>query len=205
MKDRFGTFLVETSDWIMRLVKTNFTWWIHILMGGIVFGFFPATLALFATVRRWTRGDFDFPVWSSFHHCYRKHFWKVNGLGMIYLLVGIFIFIDILLANKVPGVLAVIVYFFLSFLFLIYLLSFTYFFSVYVHFQLPFKEYLKQPFIIMLISFKQNVLILIGITLIGYFIYQMPGLIPFLSGVLPAYWIMNILMKQFNKLAVADS
>ncbi len=204
MKDRFGTFLVETSDWIMRLIKTNFAWWIHILMGGILLGFFPATLALFATVRRWTRGDLDFPLWSSFHQCYRKHFWNVNALGMIYLLVGIFLFIDILLANKIPGVLAVIVYFFLSFVFLIYLLSFTYFFSVYVHFQLPFKEYLKQPFIIMLISFKQNVLILIGIAMIGYFIYQMPGLIPFLSGVLPAYWIMNILIKQFNKLAVSD-
>lgn len=53
------------SDWIIRLVWTNLVWLFLVLIGGIVLGFMPATVALFTITRKWARGDLDVPVWKS--------------------------------------------------------------------------------------------------------------------------------------------
>jgi uncharacterized membrane protein YesL len=53
-----------------------------------------------------------------------------------------------------------------------------------------------------IISFKQNLILSIGLTMVGYLIYQMPGLIPFALGVMPAYWVMKVSMNRYKQLQV---
>ncbi len=36
--------------------------------------------------------------------------------------------------------------------------------------------------------------------MVGYLIYQMPGLIPIALGVMPAYWIMKVSMNRYTNL-----
>ncbi|WP_169864755.1 YesL family protein [Sutcliffiella halmapala] len=198
MFTRIGSFFTEASLWIWRVMQLNFIWLFHILLGGIVLGLFPATVAMFATTRKWLKGGIDYPMLQEYRTYYKENFWKTNALGWTYLCIGGFLVMDLLLVTQIQGVIALLSTFILVFLLVIYAFSFMYFFSYYVHFQQSFKQYLIQPFIITLISLKQNLLIAIGLLMIGYLIQKMPGLIPFTLGVMPAYWIMKISMNRYK-------
>lgn len=200
MFTKIGGFFTEASLWIWRIMQLNLIWLFHILLGGVVLGIFPATIAMFATTRKWLNGGIDYPMLQEYRTYYKENFWKANALGWIYILIGGFLVIDLLLVTQIQGVIALLSTAFILFLLVIYLFSFIYFFSFYVHFQQSFKNYIIQPFIITLISLKQNLLIAIGLMMIGYLIQQMPGLIPFTLGVMPAYWIMKISMNKYKEM-----
>ncbi|NIK28578.1 putative membrane protein YesL [Thalassobacillus devorans] len=200
MFDRFGSFFVECCQWIWRIMMLNWIWFIHVLLGGIVMGIFPSTIALFSTTRLWLKGDLDQPLWPHFHQTFKREFMRVNGLGWIYLAVGLFIALNIYLVSQLQGFFSLLCMFALLLSLVMYLFSFLYFFSYYVHFRQSFRGYLIQPFIIMLISFKQNLMIGIGLSIVGYLLYNLPGLIPFAVGVMPAFWIMKVSLNRFKHL-----
>ncbi|WP_413376549.1 YesL family protein [Alkalihalobacillus sp. 1P02AB] len=198
--NRLGGFFTEASSWIWKIMQLNLIWIVHIFLGGIILGVFPATIAMFSITRRWLNDGLDEPLWRNFHSYYRKNFWKGNGLGWIYSFIGGFLLFDLYLVTQIRGFVALFSTMVILLLLIVYLFSFLYFFSYYVHFKHTFKSYLIQPFIITLISLKQNVLIAIGLITIGYLIYQLPGLIPFVVGVMPAYWVMKISLNHFQKM-----
>lgn len=194
------SFFTEASFWIWRMMQLNWLWLSHILLGAVVLGMFPATVAMFAITRKWLQGGLDRPLFREYHRYYRQNFWKVNGLGWIYLATGAFLAFDLYLVTQINGMIALLSSMLLIVMSLIYLFSFFYLFSYYVHFNQTFKNYLIQPFILTLLSFKQNLLIAIGLTLVGYLIYQIPGLILFTLGVMPSYWVMKVSLNRFREL-----
>jgi uncharacterized membrane protein YesL len=200
MFNHIGGFFTEASYWIWKIMLLNWLWLVYILLGGIVLGVFPATASLFAITRRWLKGEMDRPTFCEYHTYYKQNFWKVNGLGWIYLLIGIFLVYDLYLVTQLKGLVALFSSMLIIILFLIYSFSFLYLFSYYVHFNQTFKNYLLQPFFLTIVSFKQNLLIAIGLTLVGYLIYQLPGLILFTLGVMPAYWVMKVSLNRFKEI-----
>lgn len=76
----FVGVLYRTSEWIMRLVYLNLLWIAFSLLGIVLFGFFPATAAMFSVVRKWIMGETDVRVFKEFWQTYRKEFWKSNRL-----------------------------------------------------------------------------------------------------------------------------
>ncbi|BAB04506.1 YesL family protein [Halalkalibacterium halodurans] len=204
MVNRLGGLFTEASFWIWRMMQLNWAWLAHILLGGVVFGLFPATGALFATTRRWLHGELDLPIWKSFHTFYKLNFWKMNGIGSVYLFLGALLVFDLYLVTQLKGIIALISTIVIITCLVIYVFSFFYMFSYYVHFEQTVKQYLWQPFIITLISLKQNILIGLGLTVIGYLLYQMPGLIPFVLGTLPAFWVMKVALNRFRQFRVNE-
>jgi uncharacterized membrane protein YesL len=195
-----GQMLQEVSEWIVRLVWTNILWFVFIVAGLGVFGMMPATVALFAVTRKWKTGDLDVSIWKTFKETFKKEFVRSNCIGLIFAAIGFLLYIDLRIAEAMEGTFSVILYVFISFIILLYLNAMVHFFPIYVHYQYSIKEYLKQSFIISLISPLSTLLIGIGLYFIGYLITNMPGLIPFILGVLPAYWIMNVCIKRFKTL-----
>ncbi|MDZ5711418.1 YesL family protein [Jeotgalibacillus haloalkalitolerans] len=202
MFTRIGGFFTEASLWIFRMMQLNLTWLIHIVLGGVITGFFPATVALFSITRSWVKGDIDEPVWTSFHRCFKNNFMKSNALGAVYAAVGGFIYLDLYLALQMKGAVGLFLTILLIVVAALFILSLLTFFAYYVHFEQTYKAYLIQPFILTFISFRQNLLIVIGLTLIGYLLKEMPGLIPFAAGVMPAYWIMKVSMNRYRQLKI---
>ncbi|MBP1947885.1 YesL family protein [Virgibacillus litoralis] len=187
-------------EWVIRIIFTNLIWFIHILLGGIILGVFPATVSLFATTRQWLKKENNFSTWKYYHQYYKKNFWKINILGYTYVLIGLLLVGGLLFTESMSGMLYTSIYYFLLIVFTFYFLNLFYFFTVYVHFDLEHKGFLIQPFIIMLISFKENTFIIAGLILIGYLIYQFPVVFPILSGTMPTYFVVKILLKRFNNL-----
>ncbi|MBM7585597.1 putative membrane protein YesL [Bacillus pakistanensis] len=200
-----GNLLQQTSEWVTRLVWVNLLWLLFIGAGLGVFGFMPATIALFTVTRKWTMGDFDISPWKIFNETFKKEFLRANLAGAIFVLLGLFIYFDLKVAEMMPGIFSIFLYAFFLFLALVLLFTLIYFFPLYVHYHLSMKDYFKQAFIYSIVSPATTLLMTAGLFCIGYLIYHLPGLIPFISGVMMAYWIINVCMKRFRRLEEAAS
>ncbi|MEK4670281.1 YesL family protein [Niallia sp. FSL R7-0271] len=194
-----GSSIIVVCEWIWRGIFVNLCWIAFIVLGLGIFGFFPATVALFTIVRKWLRKDTDFPIWKTFKQVYLKEWKRSNQIGLVFFYsIGLFLYLDIRLTETfMSGVLASFLSIIFSIMLLILLLVVSYFFAVYVHYELSNKEYIKQSFLITLTSLPSTIGIGAGFFVIGSLINQMPGLIPFISAVAPAFWMMKVCLSRF--------
>ncbi|MED4455132.1 YesL family protein [Metabacillus fastidiosus] len=191
--------LYRISDLIMRLVYLNLLWTVFTLLGFIVFGFFPATTAMFAILKKWVAGDTEFSVFPVFWKTYKSEFQKVNGLGFVLLLFSIIFYVDfkIISSNElfnqsfISGSLIVLLFIFSVFC--------LYFFPVYVHFNLPFFQYFRVTFFMSFIS-PLRTLIMLAVTVgLLYLLMINPGYIPFFGVSAISFAMMWISNKVFLK------
>lgn len=193
--------MVEICEIIWRVILVNLCWIAFTVLGLGVLGFFPATVALFTIVRKWIKKDTDIPVWKTFKKVYFKEWKRSNGIGLVFYSIGLFLFIDIRIVEEImTDVLSNFISMFLYFLVFLLVLSVWYFFAIYVHYEFTNKEYLKQSFLFALTSLPSTIWMGLGLSVIGYLINSVPGLIPFISAVAPAYWIMRVCMNRFTLL-----
>lgn len=190
----------HVTEWVLRIVWTNILWIGFTLLGLVIFGIMPATVALFTVTRRWTRKELNFSIWHVFKNAYVKEWKKSNLIGSIFFVIGFILVVDLRFLTYVEGLYSLFLYIFFVFLLFMLMMTLTFFFPLYVHYDFSVKDYLKQSFIYSFVSFKETIKILLGLFFIGFLIYRTPGFIPFLTGVLPAYWIMNVCMKKFRYL-----
>lgn len=194
-------WMIVVCEWIWRGILANWCWFAFTIAGLGVFGFFPASVALFTIVRKWMRNDPDFSVMKTFKQIYFKEWKRSNGIALIFYGIGLFLFIDIRIVDQfMTGFLASLLSIFLYFLVFVLLLAVGYFFAIYVHYELSNKGYIKQSFLMAMTSLPSTILIVIGLTLIGYMINQYPGLIAFISAVAPAFWMMRVCLSRFTAL-----
>ena len=191
------------TEWVLRLIWTNLLWIGYTLLGLVVFGVMPATVALFTVTRRWTRKEFDFSIWDEFKETYFSEWKKSNKIGVVFWIIGFVLVADLRFALHIEGFYSLFLLFFFIFLSLIFMMTLIFFFPIYVHYTYSIKDYIKQSLIYSVVSIKATIMILLGLFFIGFLIYKTPGFIPFLTGVLPAYWIMNVCMKKFHQLEEA--
>ncbi|WP_286229957.1 YesL family protein [Neobacillus mesonae] len=194
-------WMIVVCEWIWKAILVNWCWFAFTILGLGVLGFFPASAALFTIVRKWLRKDTDIPVLKTFKDTYFKEWKRTNAIGLVFYGIGLFLFIDLRIVEQVmTGFLANFLYIFLYILVFVLLLSVGYFFAIYAHYELSNKGYIKQAFLFALTSLPSTVLIVIGLTVIGYAINQYPGLIAFISAVAPALWMMRVCLSRFTAL-----
>jgi uncharacterized membrane protein YesL len=173
--------LILASEWVMRLVILTILWSSFTLSGLIVFGFMPATAAMFSVLRKWIDGEEDLPIFRHFTSVFKKEFFKVNVLGIILLLLGLIIFVDWKFFNSSNSPFyQYISYVFvaLSFIFFIILL---YIFPVFSNYEYKTVNYIKNSLLIAMIN-PITTLTMIGVCILIYFVSSiLPGIIVFLS------------------------
>ncbi|MGG4488059.1 YesL family protein [Metabacillus idriensis] len=197
---KWTEWMVEVSDWLWRLILANVCWIIFTLLGLGIFGFFPSTVALFTVVRKWLKHEQDIPIWKTFKRVYLKEWKRSNQIGFIFYGIAAFLYVDIRAAESMPGILSMFLLALLWVLAFILLMALAYFFAIYVHYEFSNREYIKQSFLFAISSLSTALWIGAGIFFIGYLIYQLPGLIPFVSAVFPVYWMMKVCLKRFEQL-----
>lgn len=74
--------IYTVMEWISRFVYLQFLWAMFTVVGLIGFGFFPATLTMFAVTRKWIRGQTDIPLFPVFKQLYKKDFLKFTYRGV---------------------------------------------------------------------------------------------------------------------------
>lgn len=168
--------LYQILEWITRFAYINVLWVLFTLAGGILFGLFPATIAMFSLVRQWLRGNSDSPVLKSFWQYYKSEFFKSNFLGLfIYVISFIFIFNIFFLYANIGELLTWTTAPLLAGMLLFIMLLF-YLFPTYVHFDLSIAQTFKNAILMMFVSPIHTVFILVSLVAFYFIVYLIPAL-----------------------------
>lgn len=138
-----NSYIYKLSDWIMRLAFLNILWIFFTLIGLVIIGFFPATIAMFTIVRHWIRGDTDIPILKTFWNTYKKNFLKANTLGVITTIVGYVIYLDLLFFRDMGGPFGGVMLFLSITILILYLMISFFLLPVFAHYDVKTVEYFK--------------------------------------------------------------
>ena len=69
-----GSKINQWSEWIMHLVLLQIYWIIGTLMGGVILGIIPSSIALFSSIRKLFRDSQEFNLKTYFIHEYKTNF-----------------------------------------------------------------------------------------------------------------------------------
>lgn len=198
-----GYYLV--AIWITRFAYLNLLWVLFTVAGLLFFGIMPATVAMFAVVRKWQRGEDEIPVLTTFWKIYRQEFWKANSIGIILFLFGYLFSIQFQILGAQSALVYQMAQFSVVIVFALLALLILYLFPIYVHFELKTGQYLKWSLIIAIVHPILTVFLLVCISLAGYMIFQIfPAVLFFFGGSLTAYFITWGVSKTFAKYEAGD-
>ncbi|PEL09339.1 YesL family protein [Bacillus sp. AFS017336] len=197
--------LFTVCEWIMKLAYVNLLWFLFSIAGLIIFGFFPATVALFTIVRKWILKETDLPIWRTFLAVFLKEFKNANKLGSVFIFSGIFLAFDVFYIRTVEGLFQFILIVPLLIIAALYLMILLYIFPIYVHYDFKLKEYIKNAFFLSIFHFHITLLMLISLVAILFLLLYEPGLTPFFGAVSIAWIFMFCGMYSFNRLNVRKS
>ena len=151
------------SNWIMRFAYVNLLWIIFTLAGLIIFGVFPATIAMFAIVRKWIRDDTDIPVFKTFWLTYKKAVLNGNILGLALFIIGFILYVDFIFLREVTSGFLQYMYYPLLLLILLFSLTALYIFPVIAHYEMTFLQVMKNAFFIMIMNPPITLLMVVSI------------------------------------------
>jgi uncharacterized membrane protein YesL len=189
--------LYRGSEWIMRFAWVQLLWVGFSLLGMILLGFFPSTIAMFTVVRKWVMGQSDVPILKTFWGTFKAEWVKSNLFGLLLTFFGILIWVDLTLVyhstdsfmqwSKYPMLLLVITF----------SLILLYAFPSYVHYNVNLLNVLKNSLFIMLVNPFYNVVMVIGLMVIFLIGNLLPPLFVFFGGSAVAFVIMWACYQSF--------
>lgn len=191
--------LYSVLEWIMRIAYINLLWFGSVLLGLIVFGFYPASVAMYTVIRNLNVKNTDFNIFKTFITTYKKEFFKSNAIGFILLLIGYVLYLDLIWLRDIQGLLFYVMQVALVFVGLVYIITLLYIIPTYVHFNLKFSEYFKHALLIGLFSPLMTILMVIGLVAFYYLYRLIPGLIPVFGVGMTAAFIMVCALIAFNR------
>ncbi|MDM5299145.1 YesL family protein [Bacillus pumilus] len=190
--------ILRMCEWVMRLAYTNVLWLLFTLLGLGLFGFMPATTALFSVMRKWIQGHEQVKVFRTFWKVYREEFFRSNLIGVILLIVGTIIYVD--LAYIYPTSLLLHVLRFAIYIFgFLYLVSLFYIFPLLAHYDWKKRLYFKFSLLLGISYLQYTLSMLVFSGLLFVLFAYLPGIVPFFSLSILAYVHMWLAYQVFQK------
>jgi uncharacterized membrane protein YesL len=186
--------------WVTKLAYLNGLWIFFSLIGFIVIGFFPATVAMMAICRKWLNNEEDIPLFRTFLKVFKSELVSANILGWIFASIGILLYINFLILQANTGSLNIILIsaFFLFTFF--YIITLTHALPLYVHYHVTFLTCIKNAFIMALVNIHISIAILISQSAFYYLMFSYPaGALFFLGSVLSIIQ-MWLALRSFNRI-----
>ncbi len=197
--NKTATRAYAATEWITRFAYVNLLWIGFSILGLVVFGFFPATISMFAITRKWAMGETDIPIFQTFLNTYKSEFIKSNCLGaIIAIILGLIVFNLVLIQNMGNGFFEVIQIPIYMFMFAAGL-TILFMFSVYVHYELTLLQIIKNSFLMMIIHPIENLVIISGLAAVFFVVKFVPGLGFFFAGSISAAIVMATCYLVFKK------
>ncbi|WP_332632531.1 YesL family protein [Halalkalibacter flavus] len=189
----------RVCEWVMRLAYVNLLWIGFALIGLVVFGFFPSTVAMFSVVRKWVMGEDDIPVFSTFYQAYKKEFLKINLLGCSLGLLGYILFIDYQFFKSMEAnYLQLFSYVFLALLLVLFVIL-LYVFPVYVHYELKPFQVVKNALLVAIANPISTGVILVGSMIVFWITLSFLSVLFFFSGSALTFVVMWSAYRSFTK------
>lgn len=192
---------IRFGEWSLKLFLLNLLWLLFSIAGLFVFGLFPATVALFAVIRKLTMDSREISIFKLFLHTFKNEFLKANLLGYIWAAIGLILFLDLRVLQQLQTTifhqsLTIILYVIIF----VFLLLSLYLLPIFVHFQLKKREYIKYAFVLAVGRPIQSILMIVAFLVTLYLMWSFPGIIPVFGASLLALVLMKMASISFPKL-----
>jgi uncharacterized membrane protein YesL len=174
----------------------NVMWFVSCLL---VVTIFPATTAMFGTVRKWIREGFDVGIFHVYFQQFKENFKKSFLIGLMWIIAFMILYLDLFIVfqNEFPGksLLVAILFFFCI------ILAFTtvYVFFVLVNYELSIIHTLKNSLLLSISKMNYTVLFIGMILLTLVIIYYFPFFL-LISGSLLAFSMYGVFHKLTLKI-----
>ncbi|WP_066190621.1 YesL family protein [Gracilibacillus timonensis] len=187
------------ANWVTQLAYFNMLWVLFSVAGLGILGFFPATAALFAVIRKWMLEE-DIRVFQTFWKYVRKDFIKANILGYLVLAIGYILYIEFQILWSSGQTMYVLASFGVLALVFLYVIMLLFLFPIFSHFNLSMVNYLKWPLVIGIIHPILTVFIVLTLSVSYYVVFMtIPALLFFFGGSITAYFLTWGGFKTFSK------
>lgn len=196
----FMESLNKLLEWISRLAFLNLLWISFSLLGLILFGFFPATVAMFAVVRKWMLGNDEMSIFKTFWTAYKREFLKSNILGVIIVAIGLILYIDFQFVLHSSNSFVSILYVPFFIITLIAISMLFYIIPIFVHYDMKISQVIKNSFFVMIMNPLSTFYMLIGSFGICFVLSYAPPICILYSGNLLALFIMKPATNAFEKI-----
>jgi uncharacterized membrane protein YesL len=196
----FMESLNKLLEWISRLAFLNLLWISFSLLGLVIFGFFPATVAMFAVVRKWMLGNDEMSIFKTFWTAYKREFLKSNILGVIILAIGLILYIDFQFVLHSSSSFVSILYVPFFIITLIAISCVFYIIPIFVHYDMKISQVIKNSFFVMIMNPLSTFYMLIGSFGICFVLSYAPPICILYSGNLLALFIMKPATNAFEKI-----
>ncbi|WP_062048504.1 YesL family protein [Bacillus sp. JCM 19034] len=194
------TPLYTIADWVMRLAYINLLWIGFTIIGLVLFGFFPATVAMFTIIRQMILKEDDIPIFKTFVSVMKKDFIRANAVGLVVAVVGYILYIDFLYLGTTSGYLHMILSIVFVLLAICYLAVCLMIMPVFVHFDLTFRQYFQHAFLFALLNPHIMIFIGVGFYVVYHVFNFLPGLTLFFCGSLLTLFVMWSALLAFNRI-----
>ncbi len=192
--------LYATAEWITRLAIVNLLWLLFTIVGLGIFGFFPATIAMFSVTRKWVSGDVDIPIFKTFWNTYKREFIQANILALIFYLLGIILYVDLMYTRTLTGWTSILFVGALFSLCIFYVIILVYIFPLFAHYKLTSFQYIKRAFLFGIINPFRTLMMIVGSFGISYMVSSIPGLSFFFLGSIISIFLTWMTMSTIKKL-----
>ncbi|UFT98752.1 DUF624 domain-containing protein [Radiobacillus kanasensis] len=197
---RLLTGVYQACKWISHFAILHLLWVGCTLLGGIVFGIGPSTVAMYAVARKTIYEDVEISMVQTFWKSYRQEFLKANGLFFLVAAIGIIWYFDLQFFRQFEGIFYSIMNYLMIMVGLVYFILLLFLLPVYVHYDLKSFAYIKQALTIAFLNHKALLLLVVGGLSSYYFFITFPGFIPIFGITLFCHFNMWVAFHCFQSI-----
>ncbi|MDX8045528.1 DUF624 domain-containing protein [Gracilibacillus sp. S3-1-1] len=195
------------SRWYIRLgnlgfnlIMLNIMWVICSFVGLVVFGFFPATVALFAVIRKIILEDEAGSIYLLFIQQFKAEFIKSNILGYLIVFIAVFLYVDLKVIEQLNNTgFQVVLFNGLFVISVFFAISVLYVFPLYVHFNLKLVQYLQYACILTIAKPFHTIMLIGSLGVILFIYWVVPALSLLLGFSLFCFIVMKISSLSLSK------
>jgi uncharacterized membrane protein YesL len=191
--------IMKITEMITEFVMLNVMWFAGCILGGVIFGWAPSTVALLAVIRNKIMKKEYYGVVRSFWATYKKEFVKSNILGTVSMLFLVIVSINKINFDLQPeGIFAILSV--ISTIARVFICGIIlYMFPLYVHYNMGLKEYFTRALNLLVVKPFVTICIILWSFLAYVIIIRIPGLIAIFGVSVYFYGIMAINYQFFMR------
>ena len=173
--------IYQLCEWIMKLFLLNVLWIGFTLIGFGVFGFFPATVAMFQLIMDWMNKK-DTKMVTTFWNSYKSNFLKSNKMGLVIVLIGSILITDLQFFHRYDTLVFKVLYLMNLSMLLFYVVNCLYIIQTFNHFNVNTYQYFKYAILIGITNPIKTIMIIITFILSSLVFLIYPGLFIMFGG-----------------------
>ncbi|GAB2567504.1 YesL family protein [Gracilibacillus alcaliphilus] len=196
----FGKFY-RFGDVVFMLLYINLLWVCFTLIGLVLFGIGPSTVAMFKIFREyWMNEDRDVEVFKTFKQTYKQEFIRANMLTFILLLIPYMIYVNSNFLAIDNETWAAVLHYMQILAMIVYSIMLIYIFPMYVHYHNHLFNYFRNAILVAFYHPLRTIYALAACLTLHYLFFSLPVFLFFFGASLTGFIVTWIVYRTFLRI-----